>query len=151
MNSVSFKVIFGGLVTAVSAYLGGMDGVLMTLVAFITVDYITGVLVAIKKHELSSEVGFWGLVRKMFILVLVGVGNLLDIYVLNKGAIFRTMVSLYYIGNEGLSILENAISLGMVVPQKLRDVLAQLKKQNDGKGDILDEHDENPATEDKGE
>ena len=76
-----FKAIFGGIVTAVSAFLGGMDGIMYALLAFITIDYITGVAVAVKRHELSSEVGFWGLVRKVGILMLVGIAHYIDCYV----------------------------------------------------------------------
>ena len=131
MSGMSFKVIFGGIVTAVSAYLGGVDGVLVTLLAFMTVDYLTGVLAAGKKHELSSEVGFWGLAKKICILALVGVGNLIDCYVVAGNGTFRTVVALYYIGNEGLSILENFGDLGVVYPKPVQTALKQLKQEAD--------------------
>jgi len=127
----SFKIIFGTVVSAAAAYLGGIDGVLITLLAFISVDYVSGVVSAVKEKRLSSEVGFWGLVRKVFILALVGVGNLLDVYVIGSGAVFRTAVALYYIGNEGVSILENSIRIGLPVPKKLKDILIQLKNEVD--------------------
>lgn len=131
MNTNYIKVLFGSIVTALSWYLGGIDGVLMALLAFITIDYITGVLAAAKEHKLSSEVGFWGLVRKVCILALVGIGNLLDQYVITSGAVFRTVVALYYIGNEGLSIVENMSTLGLPVPEKIRNALAQLKSNSE--------------------
>lgn len=130
-NMRSFKIIFGTVVSAAAAYLGGIDGVLITLLAFISVDYVSGVVSAVKEKRLSSEVGFWGLVRKVFILALVGVGNLLDVYVIGSGAVFRTAVALYYIGNEGVSILENSIRIGLPVPKKLKDILIQLKNEVD--------------------
>lgn len=126
-----FKAIFGGIVTAVSAFLGGMDGIMYALLAFITIDYITGVAVAVKRHELSSEVGFWGLVRKVCILALVGVAHYIDCYVMQSGDVIRTVAAMYYIGNEGISILENCGNLGLPLPPKLMAVMAQIK----GKGE----------------
>ena len=126
-----FKVIFGGIVTAVSAFLGGMDGIMYALLAFITIDYITGVAVAVKRHKLSSEVGFWGLVRKVCILALVGVAHYIDCYVMQSGDVIRTVAAMYYIGNEGISILENCGNLGLPLPPKLIAVMAQIK----GKGE----------------
>lgn len=125
------KLIFGGIVTAVSGFLGGMDGIMYALLAFISIDYITGVAVAIKQKKLSSEVGFWGLVRKVCIIALVGVAHFVDVYVMHTGDIFRTAIALYYIGNEGVSLLENMGNLGVPLSKKLKDVLEQLKTDND--------------------
>ena len=122
------KLIFGGIVTAVSGFLGGMDGIMYALIAFISIDYITGVAVAIKQHKLSSEVGFWGLVRKVCILLLVGIAHYIDVYVTKNGDVIRTVVSMYYIGNEGVSILENCGNLGLPLPPKLIAVMAQIKE-----------------------
>ena len=126
-----FKLIFGGIVTAVSGFLGGMDGIMYALIAFISIDYITGVAVAVKQKKLSSEVGFWGLVRKVCIIALVGVAHFVDVYVMHTGDIFRTAIALYYIGNEGVSLLENMGNLGVPLSKKLKDVLEQLKNDND--------------------
>ena len=122
------KIIFGGIVTAVSGFLGGMDGIMYALLAFITIDYITGVAVAVKQRKLSSEVGFWGLVRKVCILLLVGIAHYIDVYVTKNGDVIRTVVSMYYIGNEGVSILENCGNLGLPLPPKLIAVMAQIKE-----------------------
>lgn len=122
------KIIFGGIVTAVSGFLGGMDGIMYALLAFISIDYITGVAVAVKQRKLSSEVGFWGLVRKVCIIALVGVAHFVDVYVMRTGDIFRTAISLYYIGNEGVSLLENMGNLGVPLSPKLKNVLEQIKK-----------------------
>ncbi len=127
------KVVFGGIITAVSGFLGGMDGVMYALIAFITIDYITGVGVAVKNKKLSSEVGFWGLVRKVCILLLVGIAHYLDAYVTGNGDVIRTVVSMYYIGNEGVSILENCGNLGLPLPDKLIAVMKQIK--NEGEND----------------
>ena len=125
------KIIFGSIITAVSGFLGGMDGIMYALLAFITIDYITGVAVAVKQKKLSSEVGFWGLVRKVCIIALVGVAHFVDVYVMHTGDIFRTAIALYYIGNEGVSLLENMGNLGVPLSKKLKDVLEQLKTDND--------------------
>ena len=127
MGENALKIAFGAVVAIVSAYLGGMDGILFALLGFVTVDYITGVAAAVKHKRLSSEVGFWGLVRKVMILALVGIGNTIDIHIVRTGNVFRTAVALYYIGNEGISILENCVELGMVVPKKLRSILVQIR------------------------
>lgn len=127
----TFKIIIGAVVTAVSGFLGGLDGVMYALIAFITIDYITGVCVAIKEHKLSSEVGFWGLVRKVLILALVGVGHYIDAYIIQSGDVFRTAVALYYIGNEGISLLENCGNLGLQLPQKLIDIMVQIKNNGE--------------------
>ena len=122
------KIIFGGIVTAVSGFLGGMDGIMYALIAFITIDYITGVAVAVKQKKLSSEVGFWGLVRKVCILLLIGIAHYIDCYVTKNGDVVRTVVAMYYIGNEGVSILENCGNLGLPLPPKLIAVMAQIKE-----------------------
>lgn len=112
-------------------FFGKYDGIFYTLIAFITVDYITGVLCAIYERKLSSEVGFRGIAKKVLILILVGVANLLDVYILKNADVLRVLVGMYYIANEGLSVIENAIRLGLPVPKKLKDVLVQLKNKGD--------------------
>lgn len=112
--------------------LGKMDGLLYALLIFIAVDYISGFLVGIKDRKLSSAVGFRGIAKKVFILLLVVVANTLDMYVLGSGAMVRGLVIAFYIANEGLSILENAGRLGVPYPERLRDVLMQMKEDGDG-------------------
>ena len=114
------------------ALIGHVDGVLFALLTFMTIDYITGIIVACRRHTLSSEIGFTGLAKKVFILLLVVVGNVLDAYVIGSGAVVRSAVIAFYLANEGLSILENAGNLGVPYPDKLKDVLAQLKDDSDG-------------------
>lgn len=131
-NFVSYiKVIIGGVVTAVSGFIGGIDGIMYALIAFITLDYFTGVCVAAKQRKLSSEVGFWGLLKKFVIICIVGVANIIDTKVVGGQDIFRTAISLYYIGNEGVSIMENAAALGLPLPKQLVDMLIQLRDKND--------------------
>lgn len=81
---------------------------------------------AIADKNLSSEVGFKGICRKVLIFALVGIGNILDVYVLGQGGVLRTAVIFFYLSNEGISLLENSTHLGLPVPQKLKDILAQL-------------------------
>ena len=117
-------------------FLGGCDGLLYALVAFVAVDYVTGVLCAVADKELSSEVGFRGIAKKALIFLLVGMANVLDVQVIGSGCVLRTVVIFFYISNEGVSLVENAAHLGLPVPEKLKDVLAQLHgRAEDGKGD----------------
>lgn len=112
-------------------FLGGLDGFLYALIAFVVIDYLTGVMCAIVDKNLSSDVGFRGLFRKILIFVMVGIGHLIDTQVIGNGSVLRTAVIFFYMSNEGVSLLENAAYLGLPIPQKLRDVLAQLHDRSD--------------------
>lgn len=112
-------------------FLGGLDGLLYALLAFVILDYITGVMCAIEDKTLSSAVGFKGICRKILIFALVGVGHLLDTQVIGTGAVLRTAVIFFYIANEGLSLVENAAHLGLPIPAKVKDVLEQLHKRSE--------------------
>lgn len=107
-------------------FLGGCDGLLYALLAFVVIDYITGVMCAVNDHTLSSEVGFRGICRKVLIFLLVGIANVLDVQVIGTGSVLRTAVIFFYISNEGVSLLENAAHLGLPVPEKIKAVLEQL-------------------------
>ena len=107
-------------------FLGGCDGLLYALIAFVVIDYLTGVMCAINDKTLSSEVGFKGICRKVLIFLLVGIANILDVHVIGTGSVLRTAVIFFYISNEGVSLLENAAHLGLPVPQKIKAVLEQL-------------------------
>ena len=107
-------------------FLGGCDGLLYALLAFVVIDYITGVMYAIADKNLSSEVGFKGICRKVLIFMLVGIANVLDVQVIGTGSVLRTAVIFFYISNEGVSLLENAAHLGLPVPEKIKTVLEQL-------------------------
>ena len=109
---------------------GELDGLLYALIAFMVIDYISGVIVAVAQKELSSEVGFKGIAKKVLIMALVAVGHILDIYILGGGAVCRSMVIGFYLANEGISILENAGELGLSLPKKLVAVLKQLKDKD---------------------
>lgn len=107
-------------------FLGDCDGLLYALLAFVVIDYITGVMCAIADKNLSSEVGFKGICRKVLIFLLVGIANVLDVQVIGTGSVLRTAVIFFYISNEGVSLLENAAHLGLPVPEKIKTVLEQL-------------------------
>ena len=120
------QIAFAALGGFIGWFLGGMDGFLYALIAFAVIDYITGVLCAISDKTLSSEVGFKGICRKVLIFTLVGIGNIVDVYVLGETGVLRTAVIFFYLSNEGVSLLENAAHLGLPIPEKLKEVLEQL-------------------------
>ena len=122
-----FTVIGGWL----GWFLGGCDGLLYALIAFVAIDYITGVMCAVIDHRLSSEVGFKGILKKVLIFLLVGVANILDVQVIGTGCVLRTAVIFFYISNEGVSLLENAAYLGLPVPEKIKTVLEQLHDRSE--------------------
>ena len=114
-------------------FLGGCDGLLYALLAFVVIDYITGVMCAISDRKLSSAVGFKGICRKVMIFLLVGIANVLDIQVIGTGSVLRTAVIFFYISNEGVSLLENAAHLGLPVPGQIKAVLEQLHNRAENK------------------
>ena len=116
-------------------FLGGMDGLLLTLLLFVVLDYITGIMCAIADKSLSSEIGFKGICRKVLIFMLVGMAHIVDLHVVGTGSALRSAVVCFYLSNEGLSLLENASHLGLPIPEKLKDVLAQLHGRDDKKDD----------------
>lgn len=126
------QMVFAAIGGWLGYFLGGCDGLLIALVVFVVVDYITGVMCAIADHKLSSAVGFKGICRKVLIFLLVGIANILDVQVIRSGSVLRTAVIFFYISNEGVSLVENAAHLGLPVPDKLKDVLEQLHDR-DGK------------------
>ena len=121
-----------GTICAVCGFLWGeLDGLIYALIAFMTIDYVTGLVVAWIRKELSSEIGFKGIAKKVFILSLVAVGHILDVHVLGGGAVCRSAVIGFYIANEGISILENAGNIGLPLPKKIIEVLQQLKSKEE--------------------
>ena len=112
-------------------FLGGKDGMLIALIIFMALDYITGLMCAIMDKKLSSAVGFKGICKKVLILMLVGVANILDIHVVGQGSALRGAVITFYLSNEGLSLLENAAYIGLPIPDKLREILEQLHNRDD--------------------
>ena len=128
------QIIFTAVGGWLGYFLGGCDGLLVALVVFVTVDYLTGVMCAIEDKTLSSEVGFKGICRKVIIFMLVGIGHILDVNVIGTGSVLRTAIIFFYLSNEGVSLLENAAHLGLPVPEKLKDVLEQLHDRAEKEG-----------------
>ncbi len=122
----TIQLIFSAVGGWMGYFLGGCDGLLYALIAFVVIDYITGVMCAIINRELSSAVGFKGIFRKVLIFLLVGIANIIDVQVIGTGAVLRTAVIFFYISNEGVSLLENAGHLGLPIPEKIKTVLEQL-------------------------
>ena len=130
------KVCLGAIGGTLSWYFGNFDGLFIALLGFILADYITGLVLAYHRKELSSEQGFKGFLKKCVVLLIVGIANLLDVYVIKMNMALRSGVIVYYLANEGLSILENSAQLGLPIPEKLKETLAQLhNKENKENGD----------------
>ena len=129
----TIQLIFAAVGGWLGYFLGGCDGLLYALIAFVVIDYITGVMCAISDKTLSSEVGFRGICRKVLIFLLVGIGNIIDVQVLGSPGVLRTAVIFFYLSNEGVSLLENAAHLGLPVPDAIKTVLEQLHNRSDGK------------------
>ncbi len=113
-------------------FLGGCDGPLYALAAFVTADYVTGVLRAAADRRLSSAVGARGICRKVLIFLMVGIGHIVDVQVIGNGSVLRTAVIFFYLSNEGVSLLENAGGLGLPIPGRLKDALEQLHEKEEG-------------------
>ena len=145
MRDFSIDLIWTKVQIAITAlggwlgyFLGGMDGLMIALIVMMTLDYVSGVMCAIIDKKLSSAVGFKGICKKVFILMLVGVAHIIDLHVVGTGSALRGAVICFYMSNEGLSLLENAAHIGLPIPDKLRDILIQL---HDKERDTTDQGD----------
>ena len=144
MRNFSIDIIWAKIQMAVAAiggwlgyFLGGMDGLMIALIVFMVLDYITGLMCAVIDKKLSSAVGFKGICKKVLILMLVGVANVVDIHIVGTSSALRSAIVCFYLSNESVSMLENAAHLGLPIPEKLKSVLAQLH----GRIDDIDEED----------
>ncbi|MCQ2432218.1 MAG: phage holin family protein [Clostridia bacterium] len=129
------QLLFALIGAWIGRFIGGLDGRLYALIVLVCVDYVTGVLSPVIRHELSSSAGFRGLLKKMAVFILVGLANVVDMSVFASPGVLRMTVIFYYISNEGISILENYAEMGMPVPDKLREVLAQIREHGIGADD----------------
>lgn len=125
------QLIFTAIGGWLGWFLGGWDGLLYALIAFVVIDYITGVMCAVVDRRLSSRVGFKGICKKVLIFALVGMGHILDTQIIGTGSVLRTAVIFFYISNEGVSLLENATYLGLPVPKKIKLILEQLHDRSE--------------------
>ena len=121
------KAIFTAIGGYLGYVLGGHDSFLYALIAFVVIDYITGVMLAIIKREVSSAIGFKGIFKKTMVFLMVAIGHTIDAYLIKNGGAIRTAVIFFYISNEGISILENSANIGLPIPEKLKEILVQLK------------------------
>lgn len=127
VNTIQMIVaVLGGYI---GYFLGGWDGFLYALVAFVVIDYITGLMVAVLERRLSSAVGFRGIFKKVLIFSLVAVGHIIDSRLIQSEGVIRTAVIFFYLSNEGISILENTAKIGLPIPEKLKAVLEQLNQE----------------------
>lgn len=129
------RILSAALGAAGGFLFGQLNGLFFAVVSLMAADYLTGVLLAVLNKKLSSEVGFKGIVKKIFMFVLMAIGHIIDACVIGQGAALMTAVELFFIANESISICENAANLGLPIPKKLRDVLEQLKDKGDNDGD----------------
>ena len=127
----TIQVIFTAIGGWLGYFLGGCDGLLIALLIFVAVDYITGVMCAIDDRKLSSAIGFRGLCRKVLTFLLVGIAHVLDVQILGQPGVLRTAVIFWAVANNGLSILENAAHLGLPVPEQLKEVLESLHNREE--------------------
>ena len=127
VNTIQMIVtVLGGYI---GYFLGGWDGFLYALVAFVIIDYITGLMVAVLEKRLSSAVGFRGIFKKVVLFSLVAVGHIIDSRLIQSEGVIRTAVIFFYLSNEGISILENTAKIGLPIPEKLKAVLEQLNQE----------------------
>ena len=125
-----FKNIMAGICTVLSFLFGDMEGMMIALIALIILDYISGVIAAAVEKRLSSEVGAKGIAKKIFMLLIVALANIVDINVIGDGHVLKTVTVVFYICNECISLIENAGRIGVPVPKKLLDVLEQLRDKD---------------------
>lgn len=130
----SVQLVFTAIGGWLGWFLGGCDGLMYALIAFVVVDYITGIMCAIVDKKLSSEVGFKGICKKVLIFLLVGMANILDVNIIGSGSVLRTAAIFFYLSNEGVSLLENAAHLGLPVPNAMKEVLQQLHDRAENGG-----------------
>lgn len=132
MNSIidNIKFICATLGGALGWLLGGFNSLIYALIAFVMLDYMTGVILAIQEKKVSSEIGFKGISKKILIFILVAFGNIIDQYIFNTGSALRSMLIMFYLSNEGISIIENAGKMGLPLPQKLKTVIQKLNEDN---------------------
>ena len=125
-----FISLIASEVATIFIYLfGGIDVALTCLIVAIILDYVSGMIKAYNKKQLSSKIGFSGILKKIGILILVMLSVLVDRVTGNTGAI-RTLVIYYFVANEGLSVLENLGESGIPIPNAIKKALKVLKDQS---------------------
>lgn len=132
------EAAFGGVAAFVGVlateYLGGWDKGIQILLTLMVADYITGILMALKTKTLNSDIMFWGGIRKITILFVIGLAAMLDGWVSNEAPVFRTIAIYFYAAREGLSVVENMGTLGVPLPPQIKGFLGQLQQKGEGDG-----------------
>ncbi len=127
-NAVSvFIGVAGGILAGI---FGQWDTALWALVILMAMDYITGIIKAIYIKKLSSEEGYKGILKKITILVIVALANVVQV-ITGSAAAVREIVIMFYIANEGISVLENVAAVSTKMPAALKNILLQLRDRND--------------------
>ncbi|MBR6570769.1 MAG: phage holin family protein [Clostridia bacterium] len=149
MRDFTIDIVWAKLQMAIAAiggwlgyFLGGIDGLLTTLIVFMAIDYVTGLMCAVADKKLSSSIGFKGICKKVLIILLVGVAHIVDLHVVGTGNALRSAVVCFYLSNEGISMLENAAHLGLPIPEKLKTVLQQLHNRDEHTEENTDDNKE---------
>ncbi|MFK7695915.1 holin family protein [Paenibacillus sp. HJGM_3] len=132
-KEAAFAGFFSSIALFATNWLGGWDVALKVLLYLMAADYVTGVLGAIRTKTVNSDVMFWGGIRKVTLLFVIGLATLLDEWVGNGVPVFRTAAVYFYAGREGLSVAENLGTLGVPLPGLIRDYLQQLNKKGESK------------------
>ena len=137
-TDTAYTFLIGGGFSALSFLVGGFDNLILALIVFMTLDYITGLMVGFQTKTLSSSIGFKGLMKKTAMLFAVVVAVQLDAIFGNEGQFMRYAMIMYLIGLEGVSLIENFGNLGFNVPKQVSDAFTQLKNDNGPKTDVKD-------------
>ena len=136
MNDEVSEFLIAGIVGILGWFFGGLDGYIKVLIAFTVIDYISGVCRAGAEGKISSAVGFKGIARKIIMFFLVGIAHIIDKHMLNDNQALKVAVCLFYIGNEGISIIENADKLGVPIPKFLHGKFLNFTKHNEHNEEI---------------
>lgn len=123
------RVLIMGIASIINTFFGGADSLFKTLIAFMVLDYISGLCYAISAKTVSSKIGAKGISRKIGILIIITLAVFLENNILHTTSL-RYAVILFYISNEGISIMENMAKLGVPLPKRIVDILNNLTGEN---------------------
>ena len=127
---IAINNVFSVILTTIVYLLGGIDIALQSLLIVIVIDYLTGIASAIYNKELSSKMGFKGIIKKFSYLLVVALSVVID-NLLGQSGLIRTLVIYFFVANDGLSIIENMADMNIKLPQKLIDALEQIKSKGE--------------------
>lgn len=129
-NFINYVKILAGFFGMVFGYMyGDLNSVFFVLCCLVVIDFLSGILAAAYNAELNSHKCYEGIIRKIFIMIMVSLGHLVDIAI--SQTICMNIILFFYIANESLSITENAAKIGLPIPKKIIRLLEQLKEKND--------------------